>query len=159
MDWKKCRKKAYEVAFVRADEGKVYNTARAGQVYNYLEDVAEDVKEGAFVCRGVVGELYVVPRAKVEMGYDVDPESIGDEWVTARAKAGAATYFCRKPEGAFALATEYGVMKGNREGVAHGEGDWILTTAKETEAGLAPDETDEWIVNGVVFARTYEIIE
>ena len=61
MDWKKCRKKAYEVAFVKADEGKVYNTARAGQVYNYLEDVAEDVKEGAFVCRGVVAEQTCPP--------------------------------------------------------------------------------------------------
>ena len=158
MEWKLCCKKQYEVALTRAERGRVYNMPHeAGKVYNFLEDIVEEAEEGAFVCRGTVGEMYVIPRDKLD-AYDVDADEIGSEWLTAKTRPQAAVYCCRRVEGPFALATERGVMHGNREGVEHGSGDYVVCRALETEDGYLPDQADCWIVNGVVFDNTYQLI-
>ena len=156
MEWQLCRKKEYEVALTRAERGRVYNIPDAtGKVYNYLEDVVEEAVDG-FVCRGTVGELYVIPLSKLA-AYDVDPDTIGTEWRTVRTRPMSAVYFCRKIEGPFVLDTPVGRMHGNRAGVEHGAGDMVVCAARETPMGYQPDAADCWVVNGAVFANTYTV--
>jgi len=152
-----CRKKEYEVALSKADKDRVYNMPEAGKVYNYLEDIVEEIKGDGFVCRGTMGELYLVPLSKADV-YDVDVASVGSDWVTVCTRPQARVYFCRKIEGTSDIHTPAGVMHANRDGVAHGEGDRVLCSAIETAEGYVPDEADCWVVNGLVFERTYTIL-
>ena len=154
MEWKLCRKKEYEVALCKASADRVYNMPEAGKVYNYLEDVVEEIEGECYVCRGTMDELYLIPPAKLD-AYDVDPADVGEEWVTAKTRPNARVYACRRAEGDLYLVTPAGVMHANRRGVPHGEGDMILCAVA---ADGAPIEGDCWIVNGVVFDRTYEIL-
>ena len=157
QEWKLCRKQQYEMEICRARADKVYNTPRAGEVYNYLEDVTERIGEGHYVARGTVGELYLVPRAKLA-AYDVEPDAVGEQWVRVRTKPSAALYYCRLLEGRVDVPSAYGVMHANRPGVAHGAGDRLLCMAVPTDEGYRPDEADCWVVNGEVFERTYRLV-
>lgn len=157
MEWKLCRKKEYEVRLCLAERNRVYNVPDAGKVYNHLEDVVETVREGDCVCQGTVGEYYLIPRAKLG-AYAVDPDAVGTEWTTVRTRPDAGVYFCRPALGKEALHTSVGVMHANRDGVGHGAGDMVVCAAESTEDGYRPLVEDCWVVNGVVFADTYEIL-
>ena len=155
--WALCRKQEYEIEICRAAAERVYNTPRAGEVYNYLEDVTERVAEPCYVARGTVGELYVVPRPKMK-AYDVDPDLVGEEWMKVRTKPTANLYYCRPIVGEAEIGTSYGVMHANRVGVPHGAGDRLVCMALPAEGGYRPDEADCWVVNGEVFERTYRLV-
>lgn len=58
------------------------------------------------------------------------------------------------------LVADYGeraVLKGNREGIEHGEGDWILVATHTIHGKLCPDFSDAGrIINGTIFDRLYQ---
>ncbi len=158
MEWQLCRKTEYEVAFCKADAERIYNTPRAGEVYNFLEDVVERIdRDGLYVCRGTLGELYLVPEAKMA-AYEVDVATLGGDWQKVRTKPQGALYFCRKIEGPAEIDTAYGTMHANRPGVVHGDGDRLLCMAAPAGEGYRPLEDDCWVVNGAVFANTYRLL-
>lgn len=156
-DWRLCQKRVYEVSLCRGNPAARYNTPNAGEVYNVLEDVTERVQEGCYVCRGTMGELYVLPEARLS-AYDVVPTVLDDTWRTVCTKPQSALYCYRRPVGPFVLQTAYGAMHGNRAGVEHGSGDVVVCAALPAADGWAPDEADCWIVNGRVFADTYQAL-
>lgn len=48
-------------------------------------------------------------------------------------------------------------MKGNRPGIDHGDGDYVLVAAKPEDNKCVPDFNDGVrIVNGTVFAKLYK---
>lgn len=56
-------------------------------------------------------------------------------------------------DGQFEVATSWGnVLTGNRSGVEHGDGDFVVRADKDGK----PNLDDPWIVNKCVFRRTYQ---
>ena len=158
QEWHLCQKTDYTVELCRADADRVYNTPRKWEVYNYLEDITETVHPDTCVCRGTVGELYLVPFAKLA-AYDVRPEEIGEDWLTVRTKPSGLVYCCHRIDGACDSPTPYGVMHANRAGVPHGDGDMLLCAAEQRERRYVPLDDNVWVVNGAVFAMTYRLLE
>lgn len=60
----------------------------------------------------------------------------------------------------FTLEVDYGeraVLRGNRPGIAHGAGDYVLVTAKKVNGVYIPDLDDSGrIVNGAIFYKLYK---
>lgn len=51
------------------------------------------------------------------------------------------------------VATSWGeVLTANRDGVPHGDGDFIVSANKDGK----PNPDDRWVVNGMVFNNTYK---
>ena len=134
------------------------------EVYNVLEDAhytaqpnGEDV-----ILKGTQGEEWVTKLSKVAKTYTT-PD--GSE-ITLEDFAQLDVYIELKTiptEGYFAyfipaaykvsVSTAWGdVLHANRDGVPHGDGDYLVCAAGEDGK---PDLSDVWVVNGAVFAGTY----
>ena len=136
------------------------------EIYNSLEDVSyiahpngEDV-----VLKGTLGEEWVTKLSKVAKTYtmpdgaEVTLKSFSESDVYIDLKtiptAENFAYFIPlqyKTE----VKTAWGdVLHANREGVTHGDGDYLVCSAKEDGK---PDLSDVWVVNGAIFVKTYDL--
>ena len=57
-------------------------------------------------------------------------------------------------QGKILLGKIPGLQQSHRDGIPHGEGDFIVSANK----GGQPNPDDRWVVNGLVFINTYEAV-
>lgn len=153
---KKAIKKAYEIKARYSTPGK--------RVYNFLEDsYCVTNAEKCIVLTGTVGEQWVITAEKLQKTYllngkpivgDVAEIFAAEQIVTT--KAGAELYYVEflPVEQKMFVKTSWGeVLQANRDGVPHGDGDYIVYSSNKDGS---PNLNDRWVVNGLVFAKTYE---
>ncbi|MBQ8514941.1 MAG: hypothetical protein IJ496_06035 [Ruminococcus sp.] len=163
-EWRFYTNRSYPAKIQKADVSRVYNAeGQPGVVYNFLEDAYEKVTEGGYIITGVAGEMWPVGPGVLKK-YDVDPEKITFEPQCVRTIEVDTVYAgIRIPSDIqFTLEADYGeraLLKGNRPGLSHGEGDYILVAAKLENGKLVPDLSDSGrIVNGTIFDQLYKTI-
>ena len=79
------------------------------------------------------------------------PEGVFD--ISTIVDENAETIFAEQTKEQVKVATSWGeVLTANRDGVPHGEGDFIVYANKCGQ----PNQEDKWVVNGMVFANTYQ---
>ena len=153
----KVTKKSYEVA--------IRKSSVPMSVYNQLEDVRYDVKpeDNRVIVTGTEGEEWLSKTDKVLKTYrNLDGSLLSDEDTPVDTKLrvktlpGSEYYAIFVPKDMqFRVKTSWGEMlTANRGGVPHGDGDYIVCAVKDGN----PDFSDVWIVNGVIFPKTYEIL-
>ncbi len=170
--WFKTTKKAYSVWLCRPLPGTV--------VTNKLENSrqATDI-DNCFVICGTVGEKWVIGRKKLEKTYMLPTGAMINEekllgkyswindnngkhrpvmdWVRICTKVGdiKPVYYAKSLPGSvkrLSIRTVAGtVLTANRPGIDHGDGDYLVCPDKDGR----PDTDDVWVVNGLVFPRTY----
>lgn len=153
---------------------------KGNPMYPQLAQLAQQgliytVKDQDVVLSGTRGELWVTSIAKVQKTYQV---SAGGQWgnnwskatqergatvngqfvlpwikIRAMGEAASGTFACFVPLAQKGqIRTSWAVLNFNAPGVEHGLGDFILC-AKGADG--RPNLSDRWVVNGAVFADTY----
>lgn len=162
-NYKRASKKQYEIWCCMPEVGT--------NVHNHLENadyVTNEQKK--FVLSGTVGEQWVIDIGKLMKTYTfVDGMEINPDTLRRKLVSGSKTigwfkvktrpdvtpgWACFVPvQYQFPIATSWGdTLTGNRPGVQHGYGDFIVCT----DAGGQPNGNDRWIVNGAIFVNTYD---
>lgn len=151
---KEYRKKNYTMKAEKVTAGT--------EIYNFLEDchyVTTDVKCIKLI--GTVGEEWPVTIDKLAKTYTlidgtpITPENIpeGEFEIATIVDEKAETIFAEQVTEQVQVATSWGeILTANRDGVPHGEGDFIVSANKNGQ----PNPDDRWVVNGMVFTNTYE---
>lgn len=149
-------------------------------IYQQLMQYAQQgfvyvVKEQDVVLSGTRGEMWLTSIEKVQRTYQVMSNGQwGSDWagvtktrgetsngkfvlpwmkVRSMGDAAAATMACFVPASqAGQIQTSWAVLNYNAKGVEHGLGDFILCSKN---ADGSPDLSNRWVVNGAVFADTY----
>ncbi|EGC02047.1 hypothetical protein [Ruminococcus albus] len=160
--WKFYTNRSYRAKIQIADPNQVYNVAGTpGVVYNCLEDACEKVGTNGYVVTGIAGEMWPIGEKAIKK-YKVDPEKITSEPVevdTVELDTVYAAILIPKST-QFTLEVDYGekaVLHGNRSGIEHGDGDYVLVTAKLVDGEYRPDPDDcGRIINGEVFSKLYK---
>lgn len=161
--WTLVRNKSYQAQIQKANPEKLYNVEnQPGIVYNFLEDAYEKVTPNGFVIMGAAGEMWVIDVGALKK-YQIAPESITEKPQTVNTIELDTVYAAiRIPaDTEFTLEVDYGekcVLNGNRQGIAHNDGDYVLVaTKKEVNGQYVPDFEDSGrIVNGAVFNTLYK---
>lgn len=160
-EWKLFRNKSYRAMIQRGHTDQTYNADRPGVVYNCLEDSYEPVIEGCYIVTGAAGEMWPIPETALRK-YDIEKEKITDQAQPVMTKP-TDQIFCGimiPKETAFTLEVDYGeicLLNGNRAGIPHGSGDWVLVAAREENGKFVPDLSDAGrIVNGEIFEILYQ---
>ena len=129
--WKFYTNRSYRAKIQIADSQQVYNVAdKPGVVYNCLEDAYENVSDTGYVVTGIVGEMWPIGEKAVKK-YNVNPANITAEPMEIDTVELDTVYAAiRIPtETQFTLEVDYGekaVLRGNRSGMEHGNGDYVL---------------------------------
>lgn len=161
VKWQLFTNRSYTAKIQKADQNQIYNTDQPGIVYNTLEDSYAPVGTG-YVVTGVAGEMWPIGEKALQK-YDIEKEAITSEPKAVQTKeTGTVMAGVQIPADVkFRLQTDYGEkawLNGNRDGIDHGDGDWVLVTAKKTENGYVPDLTDSGrIVNGAIMEKLYRL--
>jgi hypothetical protein len=164
--YKKCRKKEYEVYMCMPPRGTTVTNKLEGTTYTTDE-------KKPIVISGTVGEQWVMDLTKLAKTYTLaDGEEITKDtfikravrvgrescikWVKIKTKpnndANAALFVPEDTK--FEVPTSWGdVLHGNRDGIPHGKGDFIVCALNSDGT---PNMNDRWIVNGEIFATTYD---
>lgn len=141
---------------------KAEKVAAGTKLYNFLEDchyTTDDTKCIKLI--GTVNEEWPVTFEKLAKTYTlVDGTPITEEnipngvfEIATIVDENADTIFAEQVTEQIEVATSWGeILTANRDGVPHGEGDYIVYSNKEGE----PNPDDRWIVNGMVFTNTYK---
>lgn len=160
IKWLLFTNRSYTAKIQKADRNRLYNTDQPGIVYNILEDSYAPVGTG-YVVTGVAGEMWPIGESALSK-YDISKENITSEPQDVQTKeTGTIMAGVQIPVNiTFQLQTDYGEevwLTGNRNGIDHGTGDWVLVSTKETEHGLlVPDFTDSGrIINGAIIEKLY----
>lgn len=110
---------------------------------------------------GTVGEEWPVTIEKLAKTYTlIDGTPITEEnipegvfEIKTIVDQNAETIFAERVTSEVKVSTSWGeVLTANREGIPHGDGDFIVYANKDGK----PNPDDRWVVNGMVFERTYE---
>ena len=141
---------------------KAEKVAVGTELYNYLEDCHYTTTNTKCIkLTGTVGEEWPVTIEKLVKTYTfVDGSPITSENIPKgefeiRTIVGetAETIFAEQVKEKVRVATSWGeILTANREGIPHGDGDFIVSANKNGE----PNPEDRWVVNGLVFNNTYE---
>lgn len=131
------------------------------EIYNFLEDCHYTTNEAKCVkLIGTVGEEWPVTLEKLAKTYTLaDGTPITQENIPAGVfdivtivDDSAETIFAEQTIEQTKVSTSWGeVLTANREGVPHGNGDFIVFANKDGK----PNPDDSWVVNGMVFNNTY----
>ena len=131
------------------------------EIYNFLEDCHYTTNEAKCVkLIGTVGEEWPVTLEKLAKTYTLaDGTHITQENIPAGVfdivtivDDSAETIFAEQTIEQTKVSTSLGeVLTANREGVPHGDGDFIVFANKDGK----PNPDDSWVVNGMVFNNTY----
>lgn len=165
-NWKRTRKKGYEVYVCRPNIGK--------EVTNKLEGAKYKTDQNKqFVISGTVGETWVIDAGKLAKTYTfidgspITPEALKSkmtksgliDWMhlktmpAANAQTNWAFHLPLSTKN-FPVQTSRGdTLYANRPGVGHGVGDFLVCS----DAGGQPNLNDVWVVNGEVFPTTYDM--
>ena len=134
-------------------------------VYNPYEDVDYVAKPDGIdvIMKGSGGEGYVSKLTKVVKNY-TDPDGAKltaayftpDTWMPVRTIPTSGCFACYIPlETKVSVQTAWGdLLHANRVGVPHGKGDYLVCYAGQDGQ---PDLSDVWVVNGEIFATTYDL--
>ena len=164
-DWLFFRNRSYTAKIQRADKEREYNVpGKKGIVYNFFEDAYEPVTEDGFVITGAAGEMWCVGRSALPKYLIAEKDITFEPQQVQTVETDMIYAGIRIPEDkAFTVETDYGekvMLQGNRPGISHGGGDWVLTAAVEENGRLRPDFSDSGrIVNGTVFDILYQPYE
>jgi len=160
--WKLYTNKSYRAKIQIADTQQVYNVSdQPGVVYNCLEDSYEKVGNTGYVVTGIAGEMWPIGEKAVTK-YNIHPQDITTEPTEVDTveldTVYAAIMISKDTE--FTLEVDYGekaLLRGNRPGIAHSDGDYVLVNAKLIDGKYLPDFEDSGrIVNGVIFGELYK---
>ncbi len=131
------------------------------EIYNFLKDCHYTTNEAKCVrLIGTVGEEWPVTLEKLAKTYTLaDGTHITQENIPAGVfdivtivDDSAETIFAEQTIEQTKVSTSWGeVLTANREGVPHGDGDFIVFANKDGK----PNPDDSWVVNGMVFNNTY----
>lgn len=160
--WNLYTNKSYKAKIQVSDSKQVYNVPDTpGVVYNCLEDSYEKVGDTGFVVTGLAGEMWPIGEKAVKK-YKVNPECITSEPVEVDTVE-LDTVFAAvmvPVDTQFTLEVDYGekaLLHGNRVGIGHGEGDYVLIATKLVDGMYQPDFDDSGrVVNGAIFDRLYK---
>lgn len=160
--WELVTNRSYRAKIQKADPNRIYNVPdQPGVVYNCLEDAYEKVGTH-YVVTGAAGEMWPIGEGALRK-YRVAPEQITQEPLAVdTVELGDVYAAIRIPlETKFTLEVDYGekaLLHGNRDGIGHGDGDWVLVAAKRMDDGsYVPDFTDSGrVVNGAIFEILYK---
>lgn len=154
-DWFATGKTAYTI------QGMTVSKETA--VHNDLEDADYTAQPGTdVVLTGTAEEQWVTPLEKVLKTYTkADGSALtaedfkADAAVALTAIPGTGNFACFVPKAIqVEVQTAWGdVLQANRDGVPHGDGDYLVCSAGKDGK---PDLTDVWVVNGEIFAKTYQ---
>lgn len=160
--WKLYTNKSYRAKIQTADRSRIYNVpGYPGVVYNFLEDSYEKVGETGYVVTGAAGEMWPVGEGALRK-YNVDKEAVTAEAMEVETIEIDTVYAgIRIPvQTEFTLETDYGekaILKGNRKGIGHGDGDYVLVACKLIDGRYEPDFDDSGrVVNGEIFEKLYK---
>ena len=160
--WKFYTNRSYRAKIQTADSLRVYNVAgKPGVVYNCLEDAYEKVGNSGYVVTGIVEEMWPIGEKAVKK-YNVDPKNISAEPIEVDTVELETVYaaILIPSDTRFTLEVDYGekaVLRGNRLGIDHGDGDYVLVVAKLIEGVYIPDFDDSGrIINGAIFEKLYK---
>ena len=140
--------------------------SRETKVWNFLEDVRYTAHPNGedLVLKGTVGEEWVSGFSKAAKTYTrpdgsaLVPEDFAeaDAWIGLKTIPDVGSFACFIPVAyKVAVTTASGdLLHANRDGVTHGGGDYLVCRAG---ADGRPDLSDVWVVNGAVFAATYDL--
>ena len=141
---------------------KAEKVAAGTAIYNFLEDcnyTSDDVKCIKLI--GTVGEEWPVTIEKLAKTYTfidgtaITPENIPDGVfeIATIVDETADTIFADQVVDERKVITAWGeILTANRAGIPHGNGDFIVYANRKGK----PDPDDCWVVNGIVFANTYQ---
>jgi hypothetical protein len=162
VSWQLFTNRSYAAKIQKANPDRLYNTDQPGIVYNILEDSYAPVGNG-YVVTGLLGEMWPIGERAVGK-YEIAKENITDTPQTVMTKEnGVVLAGVQIPkEMLFRVQTDYGErvwLNGNREGIDHKEGDWVLVATKIVDGKYVPDFADAGrIVNGAIMEQLYRRI-
>ena len=164
-DWSLYTNRSYRAKIQKADPNRIYNVpGQPGVVYNCLEDSYESVGS-QYVVTGVAGEMWPIGEGALRK-YRITAEDITAEPTEVDTVELDTIYAAiRIPlETKFTLEVDYGekaLLHGNRDGIPHSDGDYVLIPAKMSPDGkFVPDFDDSGrIVNGTIFDKLYKPLE
>lgn len=163
--WRFYTNRSYRAKIQTADSQRVYNVADTpGVVYNCLEDAYEKVGDSGYVITGIAGEMWPIGEKAVKK-YNVDPDIIKAEPMEVDTVELDTVYaaIMIPSDTMFTLEVDYGekaVLRGNRLGIDHGDGDYVLVAAKFENGIYIPDFDDSGrIINGAIFEKLYKRFE
>lgn len=164
-DWKLVTNKSYQASIQKANPDKIYNVAgQTGVVYNFLEDTYEKINpnENGYIVTGIAGEMWPIPKKAALQKYDITENAITDEPQPVMTKETGTVFTAVQipANEEFTLEVDYGqkaILKGNRPGIDHGSGDYVLIATKYINGIYVPDFEDSGrIVNGSIFNILYK---
>lgn len=160
--WKFYTNRSYRAKIQIADPKQVYNVAdKPGVIYNFLEDAYEKVDNTGYVVTGIAGEMWPIGEKTVKK-YNIAPEKITSEPVEVDTIELDTVYtaIMIPDDTPFTIEVDYGekaILNGNRTGIEHGNGDYILIATKLINDEYHPDFTDSGqIINGTIFDKLYK---
>ena len=132
-------------------------------VYNWFENVSYIAQPNGsdVILNGTVSEKWVTRLSKVITTYTkIDGTALtesdfpADTVVSLRTIPSTGNFACFVPaDTKVSVNTAWGdVLHVNRNGVPHGEGDYLVCAAGEDGK---PNLSDVWVVNGTIFPNTY----
>ena len=140
---------------------KAEKVAPGTELYNYLEDCHYTTSEDKCIkLIGTVEEVWPVTPEKLAKTYNyvdgtlIDVNNIpeGEFEIITIVGDSAETIFAERVTKQVKVETSWGeVLTANRDGVPHGNGDYIVYANKDGK----PNPNDRWVVNGLVFENTY----
>lgn len=168
-NWKRTSKKLYNVYMCRPEFGTA--------VHNRLEHCDYTTNEKKqFVLSGTVGEQWVIDGNKLASTYEfedgtpINPQTLGAkiakgtngqiDWIKLRTRqsTGQFNYAFHLPINEirdFPVKTSWGeTLYANKGNEGHGTGDFLVCA---TNPDGSPNLNDMWVVNGNVFATTYDM--
>lgn len=154
--------KSFQASVQLANSQRVYNViGKPGIVYNILEDAYEKVVDSGYVVTGIKDEMWIINKNSLDK-YGVTPDEITEIPVKVNTvevnTVYAAIMIPTKIQ--FTLEVNYGekaILKGNRLGIDHGNGDYILLLTKHINGFYFPDFDDSGrIINGSIFNKLYK---
>lgn len=108
----------------------------------YATDSVHDI-----ILTGTAGEKWVM----TEEAFDRKYKRLDGNKCSPKKKR---LVYARKADGKELVPTHDGVyLTANRDGIDHGDGDMVVYSTENEQ----PNMDDCWLVNGVVFAKTYEL--
>ncbi|MDR0389899.1 MAG: hypothetical protein LBH73_07500 [Spirochaetaceae bacterium] len=152
-------KLAYKVYGMMVSDPFPFNNILEGTDYIAMPN-GSDV-----VIKGTIDELWRTPLERVVTTYTKENGSpltindfIPDQYIPMIAKESGGYFACFvSKNNQIEIQTAWGdTLIGNRPGVPHGEGDYVLCRAGPDGS---PDFSDVWIVNGAVFPSTYDMTQ
>lgn len=163
--WKFYKNRSYRAKIQIADSQQVYNVSdQPGVVYNCLEDSYEKVGNTGYVVTGIAGEMWPIGE-KAVMKYNTHPQDITAEPTEVDTMELDTVYaaIMISNDTEFTLEVDYGekaLLRGNRPGISHGDGDYVLVAAKLVNGVYIPDFDDSGrIINGAIFDKLYKPFE